>query len=116
MVGGQTNYARDVMASFATLGEVGVKAILENPPYPVMAAAFSGHELTEAERHDLLMYLRDAKIQSPNMGLSSMYSNFLAIGVVGGGMLFMFFTLFWFSRKGGSVNSTIYRRQIKSTN
>jgi len=112
----QTNYAKDVMASFETLGEAGVHAILKTPPYPVMAEAFSGHDLTDTERHDLLAYLKEAKAQPPNMALSSMYSNFLAISLTGGAFLFVLYSLFWFNRKGGSVNSKIYKRQMKSTN
>lgn len=111
-----TNYAKDVMASFETLGEVGVSAILKTPPYPVMAQAFKGHDLTDAETHDLLAYLKDAKTLAPNMRLSSMYSNFLALSLMGGVFLFVLYSLFWFKRKGGSVNAEIYKRQMKSTN
>ncbi len=111
-----TNYAKDVMASFETLGEAGVSAILKTPPYPVMAESFNGHELTDAERHDLLAYLRDAKVLAPNMGLSSMYSNFLSVSLMGGVFLFVLYSLFWFNRKGGSVNEKIYKRQMKSAN
>ncbi|RLD19961.1 MAG: hypothetical protein DRI69_07305 [Bacteroidetes bacterium] len=111
-----TNYAKDVMASFETLGEAGVSAIIKTPPYPVMAEAFKGHDLTEAERHDLLAYLKDAKAQAPNMGLSSMYSNFFSVGLMGGVFLFVLYSLFWFNRKGGSVNEKIYKRQMKSAN
>ncbi len=111
-----TNYAKDVMGSFEILGEAGASAILKTPPYPVMAEAFNGHDLTDAERHDLLAYLKEAKAQAPNMALSSMYSNFLAVSLTGGALLFVLYSLFWFNRKGGSVNAAIYKRQMKSTN
>jgi cytochrome c551/c552 len=112
----QTNLAKDVMVSFENLGEAGVSAILKTPPFPAMATAFKGHDLTEAERLDLLIYLRDAKTMAPNVKLGSIYSNFLMFGLLGGALLFVVYSLFWFSRKGGSVNSKIYDRQIKSTN
>jgi len=112
----QTNYAKDAMVSFENLGEAGVSAILNTPPYPVMAEAFRGHDLTDSEKHDLLVYLRDNKAQTPNMELSSMYSNFLAISLAGGALLFVLYSLFWFNRRGGSVNASIYKRQMKSTN
>lgn len=112
----KTNYAKDAMVSFENLGEAGVKSILENPPYPVMAEAYKGHDLTETETHDLLVYLRDAKAQTPNVELSSIYSNFLVFGVAGGVLLFVLYSMFWFNRKEDSVNQSIYRRQIKSTN
>ena len=102
--------------SFENLGEAGVSAILKTPPYPVMAEAFKGHDLTETERHDLLAYLKEAKAQAPNMALSSMYTNFLALSLTGGILLFVLYSLFWFKRKDGSVNATIYKRQMKSTN
>jgi mono/diheme cytochrome c family protein len=112
----ETNYAKGVMGSFENLGEAGVMAILNSPPFPVMAAAFKGHDLTDSEVHDLLVYLRDAKTQSANVEMSSLYSNFLVYGAAGGLLLFVLYSLLWYNRREGSVNNTIYKRQIKSTN
>ena len=103
--------SKDIGASFANLGEAGVKAILENPPFPVMTQAFKGHQLTEAEIHDLLVFLQASK--KPK---SDMASGYLLYGILGAGALLVLYAGLWYERKNRSVNHEIYRRQIKSSN
>ncbi len=102
---------KNVGASFSNLGEAGVKAILENPPFPVMTKAFEGHDLTEGEIHDLLVFLKSA--DKPQSSLSSGY---LLYGILGAFALMILYAGLWYERKNKSVNDSIYKRQIKSFN
>lgn len=104
---------KDVSKSFADLGEMGVKAILESPPFPVMAKAFEGHDLEENEVHDLLVYLQSSGTQRASVEMSSGYLLYGILGAVG---MFFLYGSFWYKRKSRSVNHSIYKRQIKSTN
>ena len=102
--------AKDISASFSNLGEAGVKAILQNPPFPVMTKAFEEHEMTDAEIHDLLVFLQD------NRPKSALSSGYLLFGILGACTLLVLYTFFWSERKDRSVNHAIYERQIKSFN
>lgn len=102
---------KDIAASFANLGEVGVKSILNSPPFPVMAKAFEGRKLTEAEVHDLLFFLKNAH-KTP----STVPSGYLLYGILGAFGLLLLYAMFWYERKSKTVNHNIYKRQIKSTN
>ena len=108
----ENNYSsKDISASFANMGEAGVKAILQSPPFPVMAKAFEEHKLTEAEIHDLLVFLNKA-----NKPKSSLSSGYLLYGILGAFSLFVLYAALWHRRKSKSVNHDIYKRQIKSFN
>ncbi len=103
---------KDVSLSFGNLGEAGVSAILKNPPFPVMKSAFDGHDLTEDEVRDLLVYLqvgKDSKAALPGTG-------YFLYGILGAILLFVIYAFLWYNRKSEAVNETIYERQIRSTN
>ncbi len=102
---------KDISASFTNLGEAGVKAILDSPPFPVMTKAFEGHDLTEEEIHDLLVFLKGA--HKPQ---SSIASGYLLYGILGAFSLMVLYAGLWYERKNKSVNHNIYKRQIKSFN
>ena len=104
---------KDVRTSFANLGEEGVTAILENPPFPVMRQAFKDRPLEEAEVHDLLAYLKSAGSAGPPPTKSSGY---LLYGVMGAVLMLFLFAGLWYERKTKSVNHQIYKRQIRSAN
>lgn len=108
----EKSYAKDLAASFATLGEAGTRAILENPPFPVMAQAFEGKTLTPDEVRALLAFLKTPG-GSPTMRKAS---GFMVYGVLGAAALIIVFSGLWYSRKDRSVNHSIYKRQIKSVN
>ncbi len=106
--------SKDLSASFANLNEQGVRAILENPPFPVMKQAFEGKKLTEKEVHDLLVFLNSST--SVNPAVAKMPTGLLLYGLLGAGGLVLLYSAFWHSRKSQSVNHSIYKRQIKSYN
>ena len=110
------SYAKDLSASFVTLGEQGTRAILENPPFPVMKQAFNGHKLEEQEVHDLLVFLSNANAGSTAQAQTHMPTGFLLYGLLGAGALIILYSAFWWGRKSRSVNHSIYKRQIKSIN
>ncbi|MCB0668078.1 MAG: hypothetical protein KDC80_19760, partial [Saprospiraceae bacterium] len=113
----ENSYAKDLSGSFYTLGEQGVRAILENPPFPVMAEAFKQSPLNTEEIHDLLAFLQSS---DGNIALSadggSPGSGFFIYGLLGAIGLFAIYSGLWYSRKIRSVNHGIYKRQIKSLN
>ena len=105
---------KDISTSFSDLGERGVAAILSNPPFPVMAQAFNGHQLEDEEIHDLLIYLQDTSAKYSKK--RHMSSGYILYGVLGAFTLFLVYGGLWYNRKTQSVNNSIYRRQIKSFN
>ncbi len=107
---------KDLMASFSSLGETGVQAILSNPPFPVMAKAYESHKLEEGEIHDLLVYLKNYDDKEKDVNLSSMVSNFLLWGLGGGILLIALYSAFWMNRKSYTVNKDLFDRQMKSYN
>ncbi|TAK38543.1 MAG: cytochrome c [Saprospiraceae bacterium] len=107
---------KDLSASFSALGEAGVRAILENPPFPMMAQAFQGKKMEPDEVHDLLVFLKSADKGGAAQAKSPLPSGFLLYGIMGAAALILLYSGFWYSRKSRSVNHNIYKRQIKSFN
>lgn len=111
----QKSYAKELSISFSTLGEQGVRAILENPPFPVMAKALEKNPLKADEVRDLLAYMKSvdtgsaASATTPDSGL-------FIYGILGALSLIIVYSGLWYSRKVRSVNHGIYKRQIRSLN
>jgi mono/diheme cytochrome c family protein len=111
------SYAKDLSASFSTLGEQGVRAILENPPFPVMAQAFNQNPLNADEVRDLLAFLKSAdKGVAATAAARPLGSGFFLYGLLGAFGLIVVYSGLWYGRKTRSVNHGIYKRQIKSLN
>ncbi len=107
--------ARELTDVFSRLGGPGVRAILGTPPFPVMQRAYVDKALTNEEVMALVGFLQradeeQALHQPRDYGLQL----FLA-GVVGTVLLLGLYSVMWGGRKRGSVNQSIYDRQIKST-
>ncbi len=112
----EKSYAKNLGASFSTLGEQGVRGILENPPFPVMAEAYQGQPLQPEEVRSLMAFLRSVDPESAARAAKAPGSGFLLYGLLGAVSLILLLSGFWYERKGRSVNDNIYRRQIKSLN
>jgi len=100
---------------FSRLGGRGVQAVVGSSPFPVMQAAYQERALTENEVTSLVSFLQyadqESAFQTPrDYGLGLFIS-----GLIGTVLLFGFFALLSWGRKGGSVNQAIYDRQVKST-
>ncbi len=105
--------AKDLTQSVSRLSRSGVEAMMSNPPYPAMLAAFADHPLTAKEVSDISAFLEsvsDDQREAPN------YANVLLLwGVIGLVILLGFFALLGSRTSKISVNQRIYERQIKSS-
>ncbi|MBV6426388.1 MAG: hypothetical protein KIPDCIKN_00900 [Haliscomenobacter sp.] len=112
----QRSYAKDLGASFVTLGEQGVRTIIENPPFPVMKEAFDQKPLTQEETRLLLAYLGQIDPEAAARAAGTPGSGFIMYGLMGAATLIILFSGLWYNRKSQSVNYRIYERQMKSAN
>jgi mono/diheme cytochrome c family protein len=95
-------------------GAAGVTAILGQPPFPVMQAAYENHSLTEQEVTALVAFLEYTNSEQYNQLPRDYGIGLFASGAIGAGILFFFFGIVWRGRKKGSVYQAIYDRQIRS--
>lgn len=106
--------ARDLTAAYSRLSENGLRAIIANPPFPVMATAM-GAAPTDEETADLIAFLRAAEIEAASQPGRN-YARLLLLAGVGGlfGLLLLTGGA-WYGRARKEVNHDIYERQISST-
>ena len=107
--------AAELTTVFSRMGGAGVTAILGRAPFPVMQAAYEDRSLTENEVSALVAFLEYADSEQYNQLPRDYGLGLFASGVVGAGVLFGLFGFVWRGRKIGSVNQSIYDRQIKSS-
>ena len=107
--------ATELTTVFSRMGGAGVTAILGRAPFPVMQAAYEDRSLTESEVTALVAFLEYADSEQYNQLPRDYGLGLFASGVVGAGVLFGLFGFVWRGRKIGSVNQSIYDRQIKSS-
>jgi mono/diheme cytochrome c family protein len=114
MMGGGT-LAANLTDVLTRIGEPGVRAILQNPPFPVMQQAYEGMALSESEIDGLLAYLSQAEGQMP-MNRAGRFGFMLLVTGIGGTLvLFGLFSLVWKGRRKGSVHQEIFDRQAGSS-
>ena len=106
--------ATELTSVFSRMGGAGVKAILGHAPFPVMQAAYQDQSLTEQEVTALVAFLEYADSEQYNQLPRDYGVGLFLSGIAGASVLFIFFAVVWRGRKKGSVNQTIYDRQIKS--
>ena len=107
--------AAELTTVFSRLGGPGVRAILGSPPFPVMQRAYQDKPLTEEEVMALVGFLQrfdeaGALHQPSDYGIK-----LFGAGLLGVVILLGLYTLAWSGRLRGSVNQSIYDRQVKST-
>ena len=107
--------ALELTTVFTKLGGTGVRAILDNTPFPVMEAAYKNRALTDKENFALVAFLQDADAQHVYHHPRDYGTGLLLSGVTGSFFLFGFYSLLWIKRRRDSVNQKIYDRQVKST-
>ncbi len=107
--------ARELTTVFSRLGGPGVRAILGSPPFPVMQRAYEGKPLTEEEVVALVGFLQRADAEQAFHQPRDYGPKLFAAGVVGTAILLGLYSLVWGRRLKGSVNQSIYDRQVKST-
>jgi hypothetical protein len=106
--------AADLTTVFSRTGTPGIQAILTNPPFPVMQAAFEGRPLESDEVHALIGFLQFADKENTLRQPRQYGWVMFGVGLGGVGMLSGAYSLLWRRRKRKSVNQDIYDRQIKS--
>ncbi len=107
--------ARELTTVFSRLGGPGVRAILGSPPFPVMQRAYLDKALTDEEVVALVAFLQQADAEQALHQPRDYGIKLFTAGVVGAAFLLGLYTLLWSGRLKGSVNQSIYDRQIKST-
>jgi mono/diheme cytochrome c family protein len=111
---GGGNLARELTTVFSTMGREGVTAIINNAPFPVMKSAYEHQPITEDETVALVAFLQQADEQHENQQPRSYGLGLLSSGVLGSVTLFGICGFVWRGHRKGSVNQSIYDRQIKS--
>ena len=106
--------AKDLTAVFGRMGGSGVGAILGQPPFPVMQAAYDGRALTGEEKFALIAFLEYADAQQAFQTPRDFGMNLFVSGFGGFVGLMILFSLIWMRRKKRSVNEDIYERQVRS--
>jgi len=107
--------ARDLTAVHSRLGASGVRAILGNPPFPVMQRAYQDKPLTDEEVIALAGFLQRADEEQALHQPRDYGRNLLFAGVLGTAILLGLYSLLWRGRLRSSVNQSIFDRQIEST-
>lgn len=105
--------AKELTTVFSTMGTPGINAILGKPPFPVMAAAYAEHPLTDDETAALVGFLQDAdkkhELQQPrDYGFRLVWSGAAALVPLMG-----LYSLIWRKRKVRPVNDKVFDRQVK---
>jgi ubiquinol-cytochrome c reductase cytochrome c subunit len=106
--------AVELTTVFSRLGGPGVRAIIGAPPFPVMEQAYRGRPLTDEEVVALVGFLERADDEQAFHQPRDYGPKLLAAGVIGASLIFGLFSFAWRGRLRGSVNQSIYDRQIKS--
>ncbi len=107
--------ATELTTVFSKMGDIGVRAILGKPPFPVMQAAYKEKPLTKTEIVALVSFLQHTDqehiYQQPrDYGIGLFFS-----GMIGSVILLVFYSILWMRRRKSSVNQGIYDRQLKSS-
>jgi len=107
--------ARDLTTVNSRLGAAGVRAILANPPFPVMQRAYQDKPLTDEEVSALAGFLQRVDDEQALQNPRDYGRNMLFAGVIGTALLLSLYTLLWRGRLKGPVNQSIFDRQVRTT-
>ena len=106
--------AAELSLVFSRMGHAGVRAIIENSPFPVMQAAYAGKEFSDKEISALLGFLQHADKEHARQMPKEWGWRMFSAGTGGVVVLLGIFSLAGRRRKTGCVNQDIYDRQVKS--
>jgi len=113
VIGGGT-LAKDLTAVFSRLGgSIGIKAILGNPPFPVMNTAYKNNPLTEDEIFATIAFLEEADKEQAFQKSVDYGAQMLGGGIAGAFVLFGFYSLIWYRRKKNLANKSAFDNQTK---
>lgn len=115
VIGGGT-LAKDLTEAFDRLEAEGIVGMLprkgEASPFPVMQAAYQGHEISAEEVPALVAFLQNAAAQRATQKPNDFGLKMLLAGGFGVVILLLLFSLIGRGRKRRCVNQEIYDRQI----
>jgi len=106
--------AAELTTVFSRMGGTGVRAILGSPPFPVMQAAYADKALTQDEIVSLISFLQHADKEQFYQQPRDYGVGLFLSGAVGTIILYLLSSLLWRGRRKGSVNQTIFDRQVRS--
>jgi cytochrome c2 len=106
--------AKELTSVFSRMGGGGVRAILGQPPFPVMEQAYRKKPLSDDEVHSLVAFLQYADEQQSFQQPRDYGVRLAMTGAAGTTLLFGVYSLVFRRRKRASVNQAIYDRQVKS--
>ncbi|MDP3980537.1 MAG: cytochrome c [Chlamydiota bacterium] len=106
--------AKELTTAYSRLGDLGMGAILKDPPFPLMREAYLKKPLTRYEISALLAFLEHVDKEKENQLQKHYVLRMMFLGFLGFFGLLGLFYILGLRRKRGSVNKNIYDRQIKS--
>lgn len=104
--------AKDLTKVYDRMGE-GLAPWLSAPPFPAMVSSYKEHPLTEKERNALAAFFKEVT----NGNETPVYDGHVKMlvgGFVGLGILLVWISLIWYSRKKGTVKQQIFDRQSRA--
>jgi len=106
--------AKDLTSVFTRMNEAGIKAIVSNPPFPVMKEAYRGGVVTDDEAYLITAFLKYADQEQYYQHPRNYQHRFLATGIGGLFGLLMIFSFIWWRRRQRAVGHDIFKRQLPS--
>jgi len=108
--------AKDLSETYDAMGSAGLAAVIKNPPFKVMSAAYKNHTLTDDEVLNLTAYLRSVSQNRIYQRPSDFSRAFGILGVLVFVIIFMSTIILYFKRKKLPVNHKILSRSSKVVN
>ncbi|MCC6645634.1 MAG: c-type cytochrome [Polyangiaceae bacterium] len=105
--------AKELTTAHARMGDAGLHAIMSAPPFPVMAQAFTGKALTEAEIRQLTGYLKSVSGHAAYDQPREDSLKLLLGGTGGAALLLGLYAIIWRGRRRGPVNEGVFARQVR---
>jgi cytochrome c2 len=90
--------AKDLTASWSTWMSSGVAAFIKSPPFPLMAAAYVNHPVTEMETLDLTAYLKSVS-ENSTQPVAESYDMAMAIFGISAFLVIMLFIMFFYRQR-----------------
>ncbi len=107
--------AAELTDVFSRLGGAGVRAIIGSPPFPVMEQAYRDKALTDEEVGALVAFLERADAEQALHQPRDYGIKLFGSGLLGAVVLMGLYSVMWSGRRKGSVNQSIFDRQVRST-
>jgi hypothetical protein len=107
--------AVELTTVFSRLGGPGVRAIIGSPPFPVMERAYRDKALTDEEVGALVAFLERADAEQALHQPRDYGIKLFGTGLFGAVILMGLYSVMWSGRRKGSVNQSIFDRQVRST-